>query len=270
MKKILITLCVSIAISTTALAAGGAIAPAQDWSSKGIFGKINKQSAQRGLQIYKEVCAACHSLKLVSFRHLKDLGYDSNQIKNFAKEFEVIDEPNEDGEEYSRPATPADFFPSPYKNNVEAALINNGSVPPDLSLIVKSRNFGKGNLFLNLASAISGNGSAAGADYLYALLTGYQEAPNDINIQEGMTYNKWFASNQIAMPNPLSDGLVEYTDGTKPTVKQMAKDITNFLAWTAEPELEKRRKMGIKVIAFLLLLFGFTLAVKRKIWKEIH
>ncbi len=270
MKNTLLSLFLSLFLVSAGFAAGASqYAPAQDCSSKGIFGKIDKQSAQRGMQVYKEVCAACHSLRLISFRHLTALGYDNNQVKVLASEFEINDGPNEDGENFTRAGIPADYFPNPYSNEVEARLVNNGALPPDLSLIVKARNFGRGNLFLNLADALSGNGSAAGSDYIYALLTGYKDAPAGVNMQDGMLYNTWFSGNQIAMANPLSDGLVEYSDGTEATVEQMARDVTTFLAWTAEPELEKRRSMGIKIMAFLLLLFGFTLAAKRTIWASV-
>ncbi len=270
MKKLILSLFACVLFVSASYAAGVTnLAPPQDWSSKGIFGKIDKQSAQRGMQIYKEVCSACHSLRLVSFRHLKGLGYDDNQVKVFASEFEINDGPNADGEAFTRAGIAADYFPNPYANEVEARLVNNGALPPDLSLIVKSRNFGRGNIFLNLADAIQGNGSAAGSDYIYSLMTGYEEPPIGVDLQEGMYYNKWYAGNQIAMAAPLAEGLVEYSDGTNATVEQMAKDITVFLAWASEPELEQRRSMGIKVIAFLLLLFGFTLAAKRTIWANI-
>ncbi|HEC14711.1 MAG TPA: cytochrome c1, partial [Rhodospirillales bacterium] len=216
-----------------------------------VFGTFDRGALKRGFQIYSEVCSACHSLRLLSYRNLKEIGFSKNEIKAIAAEKEVQDGPNDDGEMFMRPAKPADRFVSPYPNKKAAQAANNGALPPDLSLIVKAR---KG-----------------GADYIHALLTGYKdEPPKGFNLLEGSNYNIYFPGNQIAMPAPLSDDAVEYADGTKPTLDQLARDISTFLAWTSSPELEARKSMGIKVILFLLVLTGMLYALMKRIWAKLH
>ena len=225
--------------------------PKQDWSFNGMFGTFDRGSLQRGLQVYLEVCSSCHSLKLVSYRHLTGIGLNENQIKEIASEFEVTDGPNGEGEMYERPAKPSDRFVSPFSNDNSARASNNGAMPPDLSLMVKAR---KG-----------------GADYLHALLTGYKEEPPvDIKLGDGMMYNVYYPGNQIAMAAPLEDDAVEYADGTKATTEQLSRDVSTFLAWAAEPELEERKRMGIKVLLFLLVLTSLLYALKRQIWADQH
>ncbi len=240
-----------------ALAAGpvlSAVAPkpeARDWSFQGLFGTYDRGAQQRGLQVYNEICAGCHSLSLVAYRNLDGIGLEEDQIKAFAAEFEVTDGPNKEGEMYTRPAKPADRFAAPFTNANAARAANNGALPPDLSLRTKAR---KG-----------------GADYLYGILTGYkEEAPAGVEVMEGMNYNLYFPGNQIAMAPPLADDAVEYSDGTKSTVAQLAKDVTTFLAWAAEPELEERKNMGVKVLLFLIVLTAMLYALKRQVWKDQH
>jgi ubiquinol-cytochrome c reductase cytochrome c1 subunit len=225
--------------------------PKRDWSFNGMFGTFDRSSVQRGLQVYLEVCSSCHSLKLVAYRHLSGIGLTETQIKEIAAEFEVTDGPNDEGEMFQRPAKPSDRFVSPFPNDNSARASNNGAMPPDLSLMVKAR---KG-----------------GADYLHALLTGYKEdPPAGVQLGEGMMYNVFYPGNQIAMSAPLEDDAVEYTDGTEATIDQLAIDVSAFLAWTAEPELEERKRMGIRVILFLLVLTGLLYALKRQIWADQH
>ncbi len=225
--------------------------PSRDWSFNGMFGTFDRGSVQRGLQVYLEVCAGCHSLKLVAYRNLAGIGLGEDQIKTIAAEFEVQDGPNDEGEMYARPAKPSDRFVSPFANDNAARASNNGALPPDLSLMTKAR---KG-----------------GADYLHALLTGYkEEPPAGVNIAEGMSYNVYFPGNQIAMAPPVMDDAVEYADGTKATIEQLATDVTSFLAWAAEPELEERKRMGIKVLLFLIVLTAMLYALKRQIWADLH
>ncbi len=224
--------------------------PEQHWSFSGMFGTFDRGAAQRGYQVYKTVCAGCHSLKQIDFRHLAGLGYKEAQIKAFAAEAEVTDGPNDAGEMFTRPGTPADGLPNPFPNDKAAAAANNGKSPPDLSLMVKAR---KG-----------------GADYVYALLTGYAAAPAGFAVPEGGNYNTYFPGHVIAMAPPLSEDGVEYQDGTKATVAQMAKDVSIFLAWTAEPEMEARKSMGLKVLIFLVILTGLLFRVKKVIWKDVH
>jgi len=232
-------------------AAGDALVPpAQGWSWEGVFGSYDRAAAQRGLQVYMEVCAGCHSMDLLYYRDLEGLGYSEDEIKAIAAEYEVEDGPDDEGEMFDRTAIPSDGFVSPYRNDNEARSANNGALPPDLTLIVDAR--------------------PHGADYLYALLTGYsEEIPDGIELQDGMNYNAWFKGNQIAMAQPLYDDGVEYADGTPATVSQMASDVTTFLAWASEPNMEERKSMGIKVMIFLLVLLGLLIALKRRIWANV-
>ena len=216
-----------------------------------MFGTYDRGAQQRGFQIYLEVCAACHSLKLVAYRNLAGIGLNEDQIKAVAAEYEVTDGPNDEGEMYSRPARPSDRFVSPFANDNAARASNNGALPPDLSLMAKAR---KG-----------------GPNYLYALLTGYKEEPPEgVKLNEGMNYNVYFPAHQIAMAPPLSDDAVEYADGTKATSAQMSEDVTVFLNWAAEPELEERKRLGIKVLLFLFVLTAMMYALKRQVWRDQH
>ncbi len=222
---------------------------AMDWSFDGIFGTVDRQSAQRGYQVYKEVCASCHSMRLIPFRTLEQLGFSEAEVKSLAAQYEVEDGPNDDGEMFMRPARPSDRMPSPYANEQQARASNNGAYPPDLSLMVKAR--------------------TNGANYLHALLTGYEEAPADVKLGTGMYYNPYFPGGQIGMPAPLSDGLVEYADGTEATAEQMSRDLVNFLQWTAEPEMEQRKRMGIKAFIYLLIFTLFFYYAKKIIWGRL-
>lgn len=235
-----------------AQAAGDVEAPkSPGWSFSGIFGHYDRTSLQRGLQVYKEVCAACHGLRLVAFRNLMDLGYSEEEVKAFAAQYEVTNQdPNEEGEMFKRPATPADRFVSPFPNEQAARAANGGAYPPDLSLIVKAR--------------------AHGADYIYSVLSGYAPPPADLKKPETLYYNPYFAGHLIAMPPPLSEGALEFADGTKASVDQMAYDVTNFLAWASSPKLEKQKSTGLKVMLFLIVLTGLLIAVKKKIWADVH
>ncbi len=224
--------------------------PARDWSFSGVFGQFKRADMQRGLQVYREVCSGCHSLRLIHFRNLAALGYDEDEVKAIAVEFTVIDGPDDEGEMFERPGRPADRFPSPFANDKAAAAANNGAVPPDLSLMAKARD--------------------DGPNYIHALLTGYEEPPADIEVIEGANYNPYFPGSQIAMAAPLFEDAVEYADGTPATVEQMAADVTTFLMWAAEPTLEERKRMGIKVMLFLLVFTGVLYAVKRKVWADLH
>ena len=221
----------------------------QNWPFDGIFGRFDESSLQRGFQVYREVCAACHGIRHISYRDLKGIGYTNDEIKVIAADYEVMDGPNDDGEMFEREARPSDKFVGPYENDKIARLANNGAYPPDLSLIVKAR--------------------ADGANYLYSLLNGYKEFPDNFEASEGMYYNEFYPGNQIAMPSPLMDDILEYSDGTEATQSQIAKDVTSFLAWTAEPELEERKSLGVKTLFFLILITIMLLGVKRKIWKDV-
>ena len=222
----------------------------QKWPFDGFFGRFDQSSLQRGFQVYREVCAGCHGIRLVSYRDLSSIGYSNDDIKSIASEYEIKDGPDDEGEMYMRFAKPSDKFIGPYLNKNEARAANNGSYPPDLSLIVKAR--------------------AGGADYLYNLLNGYKEMPENFNLNDGMYYNTIYPGKQIAMPQPIYDESVEYEDNTPASQDQIIRDVTSFLAWTAEPELDERKSIGIRVLLFLFLLTLMLYAVKRKIWRDVE
>lgn len=222
----------------------------QNWPFDGFFGRFDQSSIQRGFQVYREVCAGCHGIKYIAYRDLADVGFTTDEIKSIASEYEIIDGPNDEGEMFDRLAKPSDKFVGPYLNDKEARVANNGAYPPDLSLITKAR--------------------AGGADYLYNLLNGYKDPPENLDINDGMYYNTIYPGNQIAMPMPIVDEIVEYEDQTPATQDQIIRDVTSFLVWTAEPELEERKVLGIRVLIFLIIITLMLLAVKRKVWKDVE
>ncbi|MEQ8321941.1 MAG: cytochrome c1 [Rhodospirillales bacterium] len=250
-------------------AGAGVTPPSKDWSFNGIFGTYDRAALQRGFQVYRNVCANCHSMDLIAFRNLSALGYNEDEVKAIAASYEVQDGPNDDGDMFSRPATPADRWPAPFANDKAAAAANGGATPPDLSLITKARGAG-GDSALRV-SLFHPSGFALGADYLYALLTGYVEnPPADFSLPAGKYYNTYFPGHSISMAPPLGEGIVDYEDGTAATTEQMASDVTTFLAWASEPELEHRKNLGIKVMLFLIVLTAMLYALKRKIWSDLH
>ena len=224
-----------------------------DWSFKGLFGKFDRASLQRGYQVYTEVCASCHSMKLLSYRNLAEKGgpeFSEDQAKAIASNFELRDGPNSDGEMFTRSAKLSDKFVKPYQNIEEAKALNGGAYPPDMSVLVKAR--------------------SGGADYIYSVLVGYDDPPSDVTLDDGVYYNTYMTGNKIMMSKPLSEGLVEYTDGTKATEEQMAKDVTTFLAWAAEPHLEARHRIGFKAILYLIILTILAYFSMKKIWSRIE
>ena len=241
----------------------------QKWSFAGPFGKFDKAQLQRGLQVYKEVCASCHSMKLVSFRTLGDLGYTEEQIKAFAAQYTVTDGPNADGDMFERPAIPSDHFPSPFPNDEAAAASNNGAVPPDMSLLAKARGVERG--FPKFVFDIFTQYQQGGPDYIYALLTGYVDAPEGIKVEDGSYFNPHFVgAATLAMAPPIADEQVEYTDGTAPTLDNYARDVSAFLMWTAEPKLEQRKQTGFMVMMFLVIFAGFLYLTKRSVYANKH
>jgi ubiquinol-cytochrome c reductase cytochrome c1 subunit len=223
-----------------------------DWSFKGLFGKFDRASLQRGYQVYNEVCASCHSMQYLSYRNLGEPGgpeFSEEEVKAIASGFEVTDGPDAQGEMFTRSGRPSDKFVSPYPNVNAAAAANGGAYPPDMSVLVKAR---KG-----------------GANYIYSVLVGYEDPPPGVTLDQGVYYNKYMIGNKIKMPNNLEDGLIEYADGTVSTVDQMAKDVTTFLAWAAEPELEERHRTGVKVIIYLILLTTLVYLSMKKIWSRV-
>jgi ubiquinol-cytochrome c reductase cytochrome c1 subunit len=225
--------------------------------SAGLFGTFDNQQLQRGFQVYKEVCSACHSLRLVSFRDLAALGYDEGQIKTIATDWQ-IEQPSvnpETGEPATRKNLPSDRFPLVFANDVAARAANNNAVPPDLSLMTKARD--------------------DGSDYVYSLLTGYSAQPAELlrkfpeaKTPEGLHFNRYFATLNLAMAPPLTaNDQVQYQDGTRATVDQMAKDVAAFLTWTAEPNLQKRHTWGVAAVIFLLIFTGLAFGAYRNIWR---
>ena len=217
------------------------------WQFDGMQGTFDRQSAQRGLQVYREVCASCHSLNRVAFRTLTDIGFSEAEVKALAREYSFT-KINDEGDEVDRPGEPSDKFPDTYPNEQAARFANNGAMPPDLSLMVKAR--------------------MDGANYVYSLLTGYSDAPGDMEMGEGMHYNPYFPGQQIAMAPPLLEGAVDYEDGTPATVDQMSRDIVHFLQWTAEPEMEERKRMGLKVLLFLAVMSSLLWIAKKRVWRS--
>ena len=224
-----------------------------DWTFKGLFGKFDRASLQRGYQVYTEVCAACHSMKYLSYRNLSEKGgpeFSLDQAKAIAASFEVIDGPNSDGEMFDRPGKLSDKFVMPYENVKAAEAANGGAYPPDMSVLVKAR--------------------GGGVDYIYSLLQGYEEAPSGMILDEGVHYNKYMYGNKIKMSAPLSDGIIEYSDGTNASVEQMSKDVTTFLMWAAEPSLEARHQMGFKAILYLIILTTLVYFSMKRIWSRVE
>ena len=280
MKKILTSLALVglVAAGTAAFAAEeaqNAAAPTHfpinepkemSWSFTGPFGTYDKAQLQRGLKVYKEVCSACHSMNLVSFRTLEGLGYSEAQIKAFAANYEVQDGPNSDGEMYMRKAVPSDHFPSPYANHEAAAASNNGAAPPDFSLIAKARGITRG--FPQFVFDIFTQYQEGGPDYIYSLLTGYdEEKPAHLEVAEGTHYNPYFANAAaLAMAKPISDGQATYDDGAPQPVDQYARDVASFLMWAAEPHLEERKRTGFMVMVFLVIFTGLIYLTKKSVY----
>ncbi|HSK42041.1 MAG TPA: cytochrome c1 [Arenibaculum sp.] len=251
LKSAIAAAAIGLCFTSGAFAAGEApVPPSVDWKHGGIFGTFDRAAAQRGFQVYTEVCAACHGLDLVSYRNLQDLGFSETEVQAIAAGYEIEDGPDDQGEMFMRPGIPADRFVSPFPNESAARAANGGALPPDLSLMAKARPHGE--------------------DYLYGLLIGYEEAPEDVEVPAGQYYNEYFPGHLISMPPILQPDGVAYADGTAATVERMAMDVSTFLAWTAEPTLEERKRTGLKVILFLIVFAGLTYAVKRKVWADVH
>lgn len=224
--------------------------PHQNWSFSGPFGTFDRASAQRGFQVYKEVCSNCHSMKDLYYRNLSALGFSGPEIAAIAASVQVPGGLDDSGQPVERPGKPSDHFRSPFPNDAAARAANGGALPPDQSLLINARE--------------------NGANYTDALLQGYRDAPEGFPLAEGKYYNIYFPGRQISMPPPLTDGQVTYEDGTQATVAQMSHDVVVFLTWAANPEMEQRKRTGVKVVLFLVFLTGLTVAVKKRVWKDVH
>ena len=224
------------------------------WTFDGFFGKFDRASLQRGYQVYTEVCASCHSMSLLSYRNLGEPGgpeFTEAEVKAIASKIEVQDGPNSEGEMFVRPGKPSDRFKKPYPNENASRTANGGAYPPDMSVLVKAR--------------------PGESNYIYSVLMGYEEkVPEHIKLEDGVYYNKYMSGNKIRMSKPLSEGTVSYTDGTKSSQEQMAKDVVHFLTWAAEPHLEARKKIGFKAVIYLLILTILVYFIKKKIWLRVE
>jgi ubiquinol-cytochrome c reductase cytochrome c1 subunit len=236
--------------NSAVFASDGVLAPTKmPWDFDGYLTTYDAGAIRRGHQVYSQVCASCHGLRAIAYRNLVGVCYSEEEAKAMAEDVEFADGPNDEGEMFDRPGKLSDYFPSPYPNEEAARFANNGAYPPDLSLITKAR--------------------VGGADYVFALLTGYKDVPAGLQPRDTQYYNPYFPGGWIGMPQPINEGAVEYEDGTSPTVTQMAKDVCVFLTWAAEPEADERKLMGFKMMSALTVLFGFTWWYKRRTWSVI-
>jgi cytochrome c1 len=225
----------------------------ESWSFTGPFGVYDNAQLQRGFLVYMTICSNCHSMRLLSYRNLGERGgpqFSPEEVNAIAAQVQVTDGPNDKGEMFQRPARPSDPFHSPFANDAAARAANRGALPPDLSVMAKAR--------------------PDGPDYIYALLTGYRPPPAGFQLSPGMQYNIAFPGHEVAMPPPLFDGAVKYTDGTKPTVHNYALDVAAYLMWAAEPKLEERHKLGARVMIYLIVLAVIMFLAKRTVWASMH
>ncbi len=264
LKGLLATAISAVMFVSSANAADEAMHPKRnDYTSAGIFGKFDIPSLQRGFQVYVEVCAACHSMDLVAFRTLEDIGYNEDEIKAIAVEYEY-ETLDDDGEQTFRPGIPADYFPAPFANENQARSANGGALPPDFSTLIKAREHLS---FFPWASTY-------GEDYVVALMEGYHDevpetAPEGFELTPGLYYNDYFTGNAIAMAPPLFDEMVEYADGTPATIHQMAYDVANFMAWASDPTMQERKEMGLKVMLFMIVFVIMLYYTNKRVWKKV-
>jgi ubiquinol-cytochrome c reductase cytochrome b/c1 subunit len=247
---------------------GQPVPPRQKWSFSGPFGTFDRAQLQRGLKVYREVCQVCHGMKMVAFRNLEALGYSEAQVKAIAGEYKIQDGPNDQGEMFERDGRPADYFPQPWPNENAARARYNG-VPPDFSVLAKARGYERG--FPWFVFDIFTQFQEQGPDYIHALMVGYEDKPPaGFTLPAGNFYNKYFPGRALAMPPPLTDKRVEYTDGSPATVEQYSKDVTAFMMWAAEPQLEARKRIGFQVMIFLIVFAGLLYFTKKKVWADAH
>lgn len=279
-SRIAIAILFVVLSASPSVAAGEAATPErQSWSFTGLFGTFDRAQLQRGFKVYREVCSSCHGLSLVRFRNLSQPGgpeFTTSQIQALAAEYKVKDGPNDAGDMFERPARPADAFPSPFANEQQARAANGGAYPPDMSVLAKARTYSRGfPLFIWDALPFSGGYQEHGVDYIKALLTGYADPPAGKELLPGQYYNTYMPGNVIAMPNVLADGQVEYPKGADgkaavpETAAQYSRDISAFLMWAAEPHLEQRKRIGFRVVLFLIVFAVLIYFTKKKIWARL-
>lgn len=258
-------------LTTGAQAAGETARPERmPWSFSGPFGTYDRAQLQRGFKVFREVCAACHSANFLAFRNLSQVGgpeFTEDQVKQIASEYQVPDGPNDSGDMFERPGRPSDHWQAPFPNEQAARAANGGAFPPDLSVITKARSYHVG--FPGFITDAFIQYQEYGVDYVHALLLGYEEPPEGMELQPGLHYNKYFPGHQIAMPPPISDEQVEYTDGSPQTVRQYSEDVSAFLMWVAEPHMEVRKRIGFQVMIFLIVFGGLLYFTKKKVWKNV-
>lgn len=268
-------------LATSALASGGGEelphVERQGWTFGGMRGYFDNAQLQRGYLVYKEVCSSCHGAKQLSFRNLSEPGgpeFPEEGVKSLAATFQIVDGPNDQGKMFKRPGRLSDRLPSPFSNEQEARSANNGALPPDFSVLAKARSVEVDRSFWAVPGAmirdVFSGYQEGGADYIYALLTGYTKAPEGFKVAEGMNYNAVFAGHQIAMAPPLQDGLVKYTDGSPATVSQYSQDVVAFMAWAADPKLEERKRMGLIAMIYLAITAILLYFAKKRVWSDAH
>jgi len=223
--------------------------PKLPWNHNGYLNSLDHASIRRGYQVYKQVCSACHSMRFIAFRNLVDVCYSEDEAKELAADCMVVDGPNDSGEMFERPGKLSDYFPKPYDNDQAAAAANNGAIPPDLSFIALARH--------------------GREDYIYHLLTSYCDPPAGIDLMDGQHFNPYFPGGAIGMAAPLYNEIIEYDDGTPATQSQLAKDVATFLTWSASPEFDYRKKMGVKAMVMLALLALPSYYIKRSKWSVL-
>jgi ubiquinol-cytochrome c reductase cytochrome b/c1 subunit len=259
-------------VTAPAFAASGATPHKEHWSFSGPFGHFDRAQLQRGFKVYREVCSSCHSMELLSFRNLMEPGgpeFSEGQIRLLAAEYQVQDGPGDDGQMFERPGRLSDRFPSPFPNEQAARAANGGAHPPDFSVLAKARSYERGWPWVILDFLTQYQ--EYGVDYIHALLNGYDhQPPAGHQGQPGLHYNPYFPGGWIAMPKPINDNQVEYTDGTPTTIDQYSRDVSAFMMWAAEPHLETRKQTGFVVVIFLAVFAGLLYFTKKKVWSDAH
>jgi ubiquinol-cytochrome c reductase cytochrome b/c1 subunit len=257
-------------IGATAFAQEADAPPRLHWSFSGPFGLYDQAQLQRGFKVYQEVCSSCHSIKLLSFRNLAEPGgpdFSEAQAATIAASFQVTDGPNDQGKMFKRPGKISDYFPPPFPNEQSARAALGGKLPPDMSDLAKARGYEWG--FPRFIFDAFTMYQEDGPDYIHAIVTGYENAPAGFVLPPSGQYNKYFPGHGIGMPKPLSDGQVEYTDGTPTTVDQYGRDVAAFLMWAAEPTLDARKRLGFQVMVFLIVFTGLLYFTKKRVWHAI-